>query len=169
VVPRAVDRLHLCAGVLRRMGARLARNVVIAIAVVYGLGWRLGASPLVVVLVTLGLGALLAWEGRQLWWLGGELWQRELADLPRRRRAIAGPGTGTWATDIVADRGRYAVLLLHFAEPGGSSPPPAHGVPDAPWGPGAGVPGAGKRTIVAFEWAGDRAAADAAAQRLIPR
>ncbi|HEV2784969.1 MAG TPA: hypothetical protein VGV67_01165 [Solirubrobacteraceae bacterium] len=147
----------------------LLRNVVIAAALVYGIGWRIAdGGPLAAVIAAIALCAVLAWHARMVWWLESELWSSHLLDLPRRRRAIAGPGPGTWATDVVPADGRYAALLLHFGERGAPAPPPADDVPDEPWGDHARIGSRTKRTIVALEWADDARTAQAAAARMRP-
>jgi len=159
--------LQFAATLLSRHIVRLVRDVAVAAALVYGLGWKVaGGGPAAAALAGVALALVLGWHIRMLSWLANESWTSYLLDLPRRRRAIAGPGPGTWATDVVPDRERYVVLLLHFADRGDPSPLPAESLPSAPWGHSGRMTGPRTRTIVALQYADDPRAAWAAAERL---
>lgn len=168
VSPRTRDRLGLAAVVLRRYGVVFTRNIGCAALFLYGIGWQVDAGSLFTTFAVVGLVLLTGWNVWAIRFTTRLLWDEVLLDLPRRRRAIPGPGPGTWATDVVAARGRQAVLLLHFGRRREPKPQRAHGVPDEPWGHDARSLGRRSRTVVAFEWADDARAAQAAAARLQP-
>lgn len=166
VKPRLTDRLRFAAWLLGWPASLVYRPLVLFIGIVYWLGWQSSVSDAVLALVTAALVGLVVWSAWAARWLARQRWEEMLLDLPRRHRRIAGPGPGVWATDIVPFEGRYAVLLLHFGRRGRPTPPSAPDAPWTPWGRHADVRTSTTRTIVAFEWAEDEAAAAQAAQRL---
>jgi hypothetical protein len=142
------------------------RALALFIAIVYWLGWESSVSDAVLALVTAALAGLVGWSVWAARFLASLKWEQMLLDLPRRHRRIPGPAPGVWATDVVPSDGRYGVLLLHFGRRGRPTPPTAPDAPWTPWGQDADVRPSSTRTIVAFEWADDEAAAAQAVHQL---
>jgi hypothetical protein len=159
VKPRITDRLRMVWRVLGVPTTLILRGVRVAIVITALLAWQTSLPDAALALVAVALLAVLLWATRLSWWLSGHLWEQELLDLPRRHRRIPGPRPGTWATDVVPADGRYAVLLLHYGREGRPHPADALDAPYEPWGGDANVRSSRTRTVVAFEWADDAAAA----------
>lgn len=173
--PRIRDRLRFAASASAFTG-RLAWGAVVGVALLVYLAWWLtDGAPLLVGLGAAAGALFLAWALRLYAEATQDLWRTHRYDFPRRRRSIPGPPPGDWAIDVVPVRERYAVLLLHYTERGDLWPPDpvvaprAQDTPPGRWAEPQMITARRLRTLVAFDWADDVAAAESVAEKLAAR
>jgi hypothetical protein len=126
---------------------------------VYWLGWESSVSDAVLALVTAALAGLVGWSVWAARFLASLKWEQMLLHLPRRPRRILGLRRASGRP--TSSLRRALRVLLHVARRGRPTPPTAPDASWTPWGQDADVRPSSARTIVAFEWADDEAAARA--------